>query len=270
MNEKKFPEPIEALMIIIGVFAVLILLSSIIVVWQNPSEVETNIKETSKLFYVIGGLAFLIIPVIYVRIRGYDMVEIFRLRPVSSEIFMLSIVLALASVVVSDEADRLIQMLVPLPDWFEQQMETLRAVTTGDWILVIFAAVVLAAVSEEMLFRGFLQISLEKKGDVTKAVILSSLAWTLVHLNIYWAIQIFVLGVIMGFVSWRTNSVIPSMMVHGINNLISLLVLNLELDTKMDWYLMGDHVSPFVLVPAILVLVWSIRKITAAAELRFE
>jgi membrane protease YdiL (CAAX protease family) len=70
----------------------------------------------------------------------------------------------------------------------------------------------------------------------------------------------------MGFLSWRTRSVIPSIILHGINNLVSLLVLNFELDKKMDWYLMGEHVSPVILVPALYLLVWSIRRITEISE----
>jgi membrane protease YdiL (CAAX protease family) len=163
MNEKRFPEPVEALMIIVGIFTVMIFIGLLFVDGGDPSALDSDFQNNSKIFYLIGGLAFLIIPLAYVRARKYDMVEVLRLRPVSKDILWLSIVLAISAVVVSDEADRLVQILIPIPDWFMEQMESLRAETTMDWILIIFSAVFLAAVSEELLFRGFLQVSLETK-----------------------------------------------------------------------------------------------------------
>jgi len=118
-------------------------------------------------------------------------------------------------------------------------------------------------VSEEILFRGFLQVSLEKKGDITRAVILSSVTWTIIHVNPYWAIQIFVTGVILGFIAWRTNSVYPSMIVHATNNFLSLMVINYNLEESMDWYFLGDHISPVVFVIALGILIICIRRISA-------
>jgi membrane protease YdiL (CAAX protease family) len=123
--------------------------------------------------------------------------------------------------------------------------------------------VILAAISEELLFRGFLQVSLEKKGDITRAVILTSVTWTIIHVNPYWAIQIFITGIFIGFLAWRTNSVLPSMIVHATNNLISMLFINNVLEDSMDWYYLGDHISPIVLVISIAILILSIRRISA-------
>ncbi len=100
----------------------------------------------------------------------------------------------------------------------------------SDWVLLLFGVVIIAAVSEEMIFRGFLQISLEKKGDINRAVILSSITWTLIHVNPYWAIQIFITGVILGFLAWRTDSAYPSMIVHAANNFLSLLFINMDIE----------------------------------------
>jgi len=102
----------------------------------------------------------------------------------------------------------------------------------------------------------------ERKGDITRAVILTSLSWALIHANPYWAVQIFVMGVIIGFLAWKTNSVFPGIIVHMVNNLISLIFINSDMDSIIDWYLTGGHVNPIMLLPSIIILVWSIRKIS--------
>ena len=176
---------------------------------------------------------------------------------------MLSVPLGLSLSVITDEIDRIVQIFLPTPEIFLKYLDSLRADTPLDWIFLFLGVVIIAAVSEEILFRGFLQVSLEKKGDITRAVILSSVTWTIIHVNPYWAIQIFVTGVIIGFLAWRTNSVFPSMIVHALNNFISLLFINQILEDSMEWYLLGDHISPVVLVISLAILVLSIRRISA-------
>ena len=112
------------------------------------------------------------------------------------------------------------------------------------------------------MFRGFLQVSLERRGDITRAVILSSISWTIIHINPYWAIQIFITGIILGFLAWRTNSVFPSIIVHATNNFVSLVAINIDLEGSLDWYQLGEHVSPIIIIIAAGVLIIAIRHIS--------
>jgi membrane protease YdiL (CAAX protease family) len=106
-------------------------------------------------------------------------------------------------------------------------------------------------------------VSLERKGDITRAVIFSSIAWTIIHVNPYWAIQIFISGIFIGFLAWRTNSVFPSIIVHGINNLLSLIYVNIQNKDSLNWYTLGDHVSPVWIVVAAGLLFFSIQQLSS-------
>ena len=260
MNKKRFPEPVEALVVILITFGVVLVIALIFAIFFFTASSETPLSSDTKIIYVLGGIPLLLVPLFYAKFRNYDTAELFRLRPVSSEIIFLSFLVGLSIGPISDELDRLIQIIIPVPQWFLNQLRFLQAETVSDWILLFLGVVVLAAVSEEFVFRGFLQVALERKGDVTRAVILSSISWTLIHVNPYWAIQIFLMGIIIGFMAWRTGSIIPPMIVHGLNNFLSLLLFNSS--EEMNWYLMGEHVTPWILVISLVVLVWSIRKIT--------
>jgi len=160
----------------------------------------------------------------------------------------LSLVAGFSLSILIDELDRLINMIVPLPEWMAELMTPLKVESTMDWILALSGVVFAAGFAEESLFRGFIQVSLEQRGDVTKAVLLSSATWALIHIVPYWAIQIFIIGVFFGFLSWRTKSIFPSVIMHGVNNFIALLYVNLNLQEELTWYLWGEHVSPIVLV----------------------
>jgi membrane protease YdiL (CAAX protease family) len=263
MDKKEYPEPIEALVLILFtfgfIFGITVIITLVALFFKSSSVLEGN----AAVLFILGGLVFILVPVFYVRIRDYNAVELFRLYIPPGEVLLLSIPLGLAIGVISDEIDRIVQIFLPTPEIFLKYLDSLKADTPIDWLLLLLGVVIIASISEEILFRGFLQVSLERKGDITRAVILSSVTWTIIHVNPYWAIQIFVTGVIIGFLAWRTNSVFPSMIVHGTNNFISLLFINQILDDSMDWYYLGDHISPVVLVIAFAILVLSIRRISA-------
>ena len=205
MSEKKIPEPFEALLIILSSFFIILLfilfISGIMEVIFPQEEPGENIH----LFYIISGIIFFILPFFYAKKKDYNLKIVFRLNPVNKKVTILTFIIAVTLSIIVDELDRIIQIFIQIPDWFTYQLQYLIAKTPLDWIIIIFVVIIIASFSEEFLFRGFLQVALEKKGDANMAVILSSVAWTVIHFNPYWAIQIFIMGVIIGFLAWRTN-----------------------------------------------------------------
>jgi membrane protease YdiL (CAAX protease family) len=89
------------------------------------------------------------------------------------------------------------------------------------WVLVI-AFCVAAPVSEELLARGFLyrgwsESFLRPAG----AIVLSSLAWTSLHLQYDWFFfgEVFSIGLLFGYLRYRTSSTWLTVLLHGLNNL---------------------------------------------------
>ena len=80
-------------------------------------------------------------------------------------------------------------------------------------------------------------------------------------MNLYWAIQLFLMGIVIGYMAWRTNSVFPAIIIHGVNNLVGVIFLNFDFDPYMQWYEWNDHVSPIVIVISAAILFFSIRNI---------
>lgn len=261
MSEKNFPEPVEALVLILSTFAIIIVLALLASSFISLDPDSAQSFSNARYFYVFGGLVFLVTPLVYSAGRRYNINTLFRLKEAPARVLLLSILIGLALTVLGDEMDRLVNLIFPIPQWIYDMMGPIRTESTGDLLLVILGGVVLAAAGEEMLFRGFLQVTLENKGDVTRAVLLSSITWTIIHGNPYWAIQIFLIGIIIGYLAWRSNSILPAIMVHGIYNLAGILLINFPDLAPGGWYEWGEHVSPVVLVVAAAVLVWSIRQV---------
>jgi membrane protease YdiL (CAAX protease family) len=89
------------------------------------------------------------------------------------------------------------------------------------WLLVI-AFCVAAPMSEELLARGFLYRGWSESFlRVPGAIVLSSLAWTALHLQYNWFFffEIFTIGLLLGYLRYRSGSLWLTIVLHGLNNL---------------------------------------------------
>ena len=89
-----------------------------------------------------------------------------------------------------------------------------------NFLLITFYSAILPGICEEMTHRGMLLNGLKKQG-LAKALILSSLMFGLMHLNINQFFYAFLVGLIIGFIAICANSIIPAMIVHFTNNFIN-------------------------------------------------
>lgn len=93
------------------------------------------------------------------------------------------------------------------------------------WLLVI-AFCIAAPVSEELFARGFLYRGwADSDLRVPGAIVLSSLVWTSLHLQYDWYFfaEVFCLGLWFGYLRYRSNSTLLTIVLHGLNNLAAVV-----------------------------------------------
>ncbi len=270
MNEnqpdKINPPPREAiLVVVISYFFFVILIILVSLVLGSPTDMSKISTHTQKWVLLFGEMSLGVVPYFYFKKKQVSVGEMIRWRRIPSTILRVIIPIGLSATIISDEIDRLIQLVFPRSPEAEKAIAAvMKAHSGGELILLISSAVVVAALVEEALFRGFLQRTLEKHINVTQAVVYGSLIWTLFHLTPYsftQAIPIFLFGFLLGYFSWRTNSIMPGIICHAINNGIALLFYNIDSEGWLTFYEWKGHVSPLFLLPAILVLYKGIQYI---------
>jgi membrane protease YdiL (CAAX protease family) len=92
-------------------------------------------------------------------------------------------------------------------------------------ILLALALVIVAPLTEEWLFRGFLLrgYAVSRLGSVG-AVIVTSGAWASMHVQyeFFFIAQIFILGLVFGWLRLRSGSMVLTLVLHAIVNLYAL------------------------------------------------
>jgi membrane protease YdiL (CAAX protease family) len=88
------------------------------------------------------------------------------------------------------------------------------------WLVVVISAAS-AGICEETGFRGYMQQPIEKRHGVVAAILISSLFFTLVHLNKGWALIgmvpiVFGAGLLLGTLAWASRTLVFAMIGHTI------------------------------------------------------
>jgi membrane protease YdiL (CAAX protease family) len=110
----------------------------------------------------------------------------------------------------------------------------LSARTSGALPLLWFTFVVAAPAGEEIMFRGFLYRGWvrSQRGVVPGVAVISAL-WAAMHGQYDWfgLLQVFLMGLLFGWVRWQSGSTTLTMIMHGIANLWATLetVMKVEL-----------------------------------------
>ena len=261
MTDKgSFPKPLEAFIVIISSFFLVVLLIQAFIYLFIPDPEQASQSSTSlKILITFGEVGLIAVPWFYLKRQNLSLKSSFRWNRIPMKLIVWSIIIGFSISVIGDEMDRLINLLIPAPEFLGQITEALQIHSVWDFLILFIGAVLAAAFIEESIIRGFLQLSMEKYQDVTRAIIYASLAWTIIHGMLYWAIQIFLLGIILGLLAWRSNSIIPSFIGHAMNNAAALLFYNINQEHFRRIYLWGDHVSPVMLILALIGLIYGIR-----------
>lgn len=93
-----------------------------------------------------------------------------------------------------------------------------------DVTLCVLVTVIIAPVCEELVFRGALFTGLTKKLGVLPSVLLSGLAFSLMHMNPEQTVYQFFMGCACAYLAICSGTVVCPMIVHACNNLIALIL----------------------------------------------
>lgn len=114
------------------------------------------------------------------------------------------------------------------------QSESYQSASAAGWLFgMLLAIVVVAPIGEEIAFRGFLYRGLVRPGHEILAIVVIAFAWAVLHVQYDWLgmLQIFVLGLILGWFRWASGSTTLTIVMHVLINLEAMI----ETVIKIEW-----------------------------------
>ena len=199
-------------------------------VYFNPTEVEMGIFGNVILYPVKTSLTVILSTplMIYFFVwrmqkRGLDLTNELGLFFFKKSVFLKSILFLAFFLVLEEIYMRVLEIDVPV--------SFLKFMLSDPLILGVITTILVAPILEEFIFRGFLFSQLRITLGNWGAISLSSLAWTSLHFQYELKILfvLFVLGLFLGFLRWKYNSLFLVMALHAVNNLVALITAYLYL-----------------------------------------
>lgn len=172
----------------------------------------------------IGELLFILLPALILLLAGRynikDTLKLNRTRPINYLIIVFLMMFAMPVVGVLNAIVLGIIRLIfgknlPIPQLAIGDFPTLLAA-----ILVVGVS---AAVCEETLFRGLISKGYEKFG-VVASLALTSILFGILHRDLQKAVSTMLLGAIIGYIVYRTNSIYTGMVAHFTNNTLAVIL----------------------------------------------
>ena len=232
-----------------------------IVLWIGMRYAESYQKLFTFISFIIGQGLMIVPLVLYLKYKNIPVLSSIRLNTIKYNTIISVALFSIGLIILSDELDRIIQIFIPAPEYIINLNDILKPETIIGGFLLFIAVAVLAPLGEEIIFRGFLQQILEKHWkDTTRAVLFTALIFSIIHMNPYWFIQIYILGVVLGFLAWKTQSIIAPLILHGLNNTVALLLSFLDLKDN-NIYIWNEHVAPWILVIALISIIIGFKHI---------
>ena len=149
-------------------------------------------------------------------------------------------------------------------------MEKMFVDAPWGWLLLAFAVV--PAVFEELAFRGFMLSGLRSETKDWTAIFITAAFFGITHGILQQSLNAGMVGVLLGYVAVRTNSIIPTMIIHFLHN--GLLVVVGKFSAILEWqqtlqvkYDDVDVYSPLVTVVGTVItlaLLFMLHRLTVA------
>jgi membrane protease YdiL (CAAX protease family) len=178
---------------------------------------------TISLSVIMGLPAVLGALWIAIRVSGTPFSDYLALRWTSRTNFLIGVVALFVLVMGWDLVSRATGREVE-PGFMGEVLKSARA--DGALWLLVAAFCVAAPITEEFFARGFLYRGWSESflGPVG-AVILSSMVWTGLHLQYDWFFlgEVFSIGLLLGYLRYRSGSIWLTVILHGLNNLAATL-----------------------------------------------
>jgi membrane protease YdiL (CAAX protease family) len=114
------------------------------------------------------------------------------------------------------------------------------AQTPAQLLLAVLAAVVLAPIAEELLFRGLLHRALRVRLRIVPATAISSLLFAVVHVDVVMSqpialVGLTLVGVVLAIAYERTGGLLVPVLIHAVHNAITIaaVVVTSRLDLDL-------------------------------------
>ena len=177
---------------------------------------------------------------------------------------LITIVLSFATMISADLPNYLTLQLtnkVPaLKQFYDVISNLLDQMTGGPFWSSFLLVAIFAPIFEEWLCRGMVLRGLLTHIKPGWAIVISALFFAVIHMNPWQALNAFIIGVVMGYVYYKTGCLWLTMLIHFVNNGFAVICQQIPALADYDFWIemMGTQTYVMVYVIGVAALIFCI------------
>ncbi len=184
---------------------------------------------------LVPELAILLLPLVFIRVKRLNFRATLKIESISFTTGWLTFFIALIAFIVLGGLN---DLLSPLFKSYEEMtirmVQQLIKAAESNIIIFLIGVTIVPAICEEVLFRGFILSGLQAEHGKTKAVVFSGLLFGLLHFIPNQIVLMSLFGMLLGFLTLQTGSILVPMLLHFVNNVLAVtLILQPQLWNSM-------------------------------------
>ncbi len=174
---------------------------------------------------LITQYALILMPsILYIKFKNYRLGEVVHLRKLRFKELFYTVIIILAAYPIAVVLNGLLSLFIKsLGALSESNQEAfLSFMSENSMGKLIFIVCITPGLCEEFLFRGLIYKTYESKYGRDRTIVLTAILFGLFHFNIYNLAGPIFLGLVLGKIRDKSDSILPSMLGHSLNNLIGI------------------------------------------------
>ena len=177
----------------------------------------------AEVTFPVGALFAILTVILFIKLRkGFSIREYLCINIPTARTLLTWVGILLLLILAQDVTSYLLgKDIVP--------QESIDTYLSSKYAFLLFLTVlVLAPISEEVIFRGFMLMGMKpKEGCPVWVVLFISFIWTILHVqyDLYYMSLVFISGILLGVAQVRTNSIVVPITLHFLCNLIATIEL---------------------------------------------
>ena len=154
--------------------------------------------------------------------------DIMPIKAISWELLLPLVVSILGLFIVSLELGKGVMYVIPMPEILQDAFRELVG-KESSYLFALYAAVIQAPLTEEVLFRGIILGGLLAYRSKYQAAIWSAILFGIFHMNPWQFPVAFILGLVFAWWIIQTGSLLPCILGHALNNFLAVTLARSEI-----------------------------------------
>ncbi len=196
------------------------------------------------LFFLSYSLTF---GVVYFTARFFWQINSIAHKRVSWVIYLLILPIIIALSILTEG----LVGLIPMPQKVQEFFLSMVQLNIYGYLTIGIAAPIL----EELIFRGIVLKAFLKKYEPVKAIMWSAIIFGIAHLNPWQFVPAWLIGIFIGWIYWKTQSIWPGIIVHFINNSFSFALGYWTRDINISFYDLSGNIMNYIILLLVCLLV---------------